>query len=351
MPSHRLHRLPNPLSVKTKVHVPRSPTASMSSWERDKLFLEVHIQNLTQSPLWFEKIQLEPVDGWKVDDGNFRSSPNVSGKSQNPKPLTIFSGSVSGHATTGHPTIHLHNDTEDFGELESAVYPCTWCNCSPWSLGHILEIIYGRTRQTLNFCKFTYKKAHRNSQLTLLKVLSRRIPLLTAPLLQKQCPRPSALPPHLQKSALPPSRSRSPSVASQPQFPNRVSTPPLPPIPQRPASPFKRATVPSPLPSRPLSPGHGPEHALVSGAHRFGLTPPPPSNPGNLIVQTLKLMYLSQIGQPIRQYAQKSSSFLRLSLAVSANVHAERGQADGQPKRSRSSSLPFNTQCLWIGRR
>lgn len=81
--------------MKTKVHVPRSPTASMSSWERDKLFLEVHIQNLTQSPLWFEKIQLEPVDGWKVDDGNFLSSPNVSGKSQNPKPLIIFSGSIA----------------------------------------------------------------------------------------------------------------------------------------------------------------------------------------------------------------------------------------------------------------
>ncbi len=197
----------------------------MSSWERDKLFLEVHIQNLTQSPLWFEKIQLEPVDGWKVDDGNFRSSPNVSGKSQNPKPLTIFSGSVAVMQPQDIRQYIYIMTPRTSAELESAVYPCTWCNCSPWSLGHILEIIYGRTRQTLNFCKFTYKKAHRNSQLTLLKVLSRRIPLLTAPLLQSSVPAPSALPPHLQKSALPPSRSRSPSVASQPQFPNRVSTP------------------------------------------------------------------------------------------------------------------------------
>lgn len=178
-----------------------------------------------------------------------------------------------------------------------------------------------------------------------MKVLSRRIPLLTAPLLQSSVPAPSALPPHLQKSALPPSRSRSPSVASQPQFPNRVSTPPLPPIPQRPASPFKRATVPSPLPSRPLSPGHGPEHALVSGAHRFGLTPPPPSNPefNRADIEIDVLVTDRPADSTVRAEEQ---FFLRLSLAVSANVHAERGQADGQPKRSRILKLAFQHTVL-----
>lgn len=53
----------NPLSVKTKVHAPRSPTALLSATEREKIFLEVHIQNLTQEPMWFERVGLEAVDG------------------------------------------------------------------------------------------------------------------------------------------------------------------------------------------------------------------------------------------------------------------------------------------------
>jgi hypothetical protein len=60
----------NPFSVKTKVHTPKSPTALMSRTEREKVFLEVHIQNLTQEPMRFERLHLEPVDGWTALDGN-----------------------------------------------------------------------------------------------------------------------------------------------------------------------------------------------------------------------------------------------------------------------------------------
>ena len=60
----------NPLSVKTKIYVPRSPSALFSSEERDKVFLEVHIQNMTQESLWFERMRLECVDGWQADDAN-----------------------------------------------------------------------------------------------------------------------------------------------------------------------------------------------------------------------------------------------------------------------------------------
>lgn len=60
----------NPLSVKTKVHVPRSPSAQLSAKERTKVFLEVHIQNLTPEPMWFERIVLEPALGWDVQDVN-----------------------------------------------------------------------------------------------------------------------------------------------------------------------------------------------------------------------------------------------------------------------------------------
>jgi trafficking protein particle complex subunit 13 len=60
----------NPLSVKTKVHVPRSPSALLSTEERSKVFLEVHIQNLTSDPMWFERIVFEPAPVWHVQDAN-----------------------------------------------------------------------------------------------------------------------------------------------------------------------------------------------------------------------------------------------------------------------------------------
>lgn len=56
--------------MKTKVHVPRSPSALVSQTERDKVFLEVHIQNLTQDALWFQRIAFECAEGWNVLDTN-----------------------------------------------------------------------------------------------------------------------------------------------------------------------------------------------------------------------------------------------------------------------------------------
>lgn len=63
-------KVTNPLSVKTKVHLPRSPSALLSRSEREKVFLEVHIQNLTQDALWFQRIGFECADGWNVEDIN-----------------------------------------------------------------------------------------------------------------------------------------------------------------------------------------------------------------------------------------------------------------------------------------
>ncbi|KAH7341393.1 hypothetical protein B0J17DRAFT_714577 [Rhizoctonia solani] len=58
----------NPLSVRTKVHTPRSPSALLNKIERNKVFLEVHVQNLTAKPLYFEKIQFECAEGWVLAD-------------------------------------------------------------------------------------------------------------------------------------------------------------------------------------------------------------------------------------------------------------------------------------------
>lgn len=60
----------NPLSVKTKVHVPRAPTALHSLEEREKVFLEVHIQNLTPDAMWLQRMRFEAVEGWSVQDAN-----------------------------------------------------------------------------------------------------------------------------------------------------------------------------------------------------------------------------------------------------------------------------------------
>lgn len=69
----------NPLSVKTKVHLPRSPSALLSRSEREKVFLEVHIQNLTQDGLWFQRIGFECADGWNVEDINTTTSDSEVG--------------------------------------------------------------------------------------------------------------------------------------------------------------------------------------------------------------------------------------------------------------------------------
>lgn len=79
----------NPLSVKTKVHVPRSPTALLSPAEREKVFLEVHIQNLTPDAMWLQRMRFEAVDGWQAEDANKSLAAGSKGDE------TIFSGPMA----------------------------------------------------------------------------------------------------------------------------------------------------------------------------------------------------------------------------------------------------------------
>ncbi|EUC56958.1 DUF974 family protein [Rhizoctonia solani AG-3 Rhs1AP] len=74
----------NPLSVRTKVHIPRSPSALLNRTERNKVFLEVHVQNLNAKPLYFEKIQFECAEGWVLADStpkNLRDSESKANES------------------------------------------------------------------------------------------------------------------------------------------------------------------------------------------------------------------------------------------------------------------------------
>lgn len=56
--------------MKTKVHVPRAPTALLAPPEREKVFLEVHIQNLTPDAMCLQRMRFEAVDGWALQDVN-----------------------------------------------------------------------------------------------------------------------------------------------------------------------------------------------------------------------------------------------------------------------------------------
>lgn len=58
----------------------------MISSEREKIFLEVHIQNLTQDTMWFERMEFECAEGWSVVDAN---------TTDDDKDRRLFSGSMA----------------------------------------------------------------------------------------------------------------------------------------------------------------------------------------------------------------------------------------------------------------
>ncbi|KAA1474838.1 DUF974-domain-containing protein [Dentipellis sp. KUC8613] len=217
----------NPLSVKTKVHTPRSPSALLDRTEREKVFLEVHIQNLTQDPMWFERVVLDPAQGWQAEDANvIQAASNTDGKGDS---FSLFSGSMA---------MMQPQDTRQYLYILSATsIPSFPVHHAP---GSVLPL--GRL-------DISWRSQLGEPGRLLTSMLSRRIPLL--PATQVQAPRQpaSALPLHLQRSA---------TVAAAPAShhsrpPSRSSTPPIGPVPYRPGSPF-RNRPPSVPPARPQSP-------------------------------------------------------------------------------------------------
>lgn len=75
--------------MKTKVHSAKSPSAQFSPTEREKIFLEVHIQNLTQDTIYFERMRLECTDEWETIDGNVLPGPDGNGQA------SIFFGNMA----------------------------------------------------------------------------------------------------------------------------------------------------------------------------------------------------------------------------------------------------------------
>ncbi|KAF8184975.1 hypothetical protein K438DRAFT_1064877 [Mycena galopus ATCC 62051] len=209
----------NPLSVKTKVHAPRSFTALMSSVEREKVFLEVHIQNLTTETMWFERMRFECADEWDVADGNLIDVEREDSES-------IFSGSTA---------LMQPQDMRQYiyilSRKSATLAPIVYAPGSVIPLGRL---------------DISWRSSYGEPGRLLTSMLSRRIPLVTAPA-QKPV---SALPPYLQQRNATISAGAAPRSQS-PQLPG--SRPGSPTVPQRPGSPF-RNRPPSTVVGRPQTP-------------------------------------------------------------------------------------------------
>ncbi|KAI9509963.1 DUF974-domain-containing protein [Russula earlei] len=250
----------NPLSVKTKVHLPRSPSALLSTEERSKVFLEVHIQNLTSEPMWFEHMIIEPAPGWHVQDANVLSDSQGS----------LFSGAMA---------MFQPQDTRQY------IYILNEVNPSAIPVQHAPGTVLALGRLDIS-----WRSSFGEPGRLLTSMLSRRIPLSPnsppARTPQQQHPHQpaSALPLHLQRSAT------AAGYSSQP--PSRPNTPPIGPAPHphRSSSPFRNRPMSVP-PPRPQSPG-------MSTAH-FGSSAVAVDDPINvdLVVRSIPRGEI-QIGKP-----------------------------------------------------
>jgi trafficking protein particle complex subunit 13 len=114
----------NPLSVKTKVHTPRSPSALLSATEGEKVFLEVHIQNLTPENMWFERMHFECVEGWQAQDINGLDSDekeNISAASiavMRPQDMRQYIYVLSPKTIPSFPITHSPGSIVPLGRLD-----------------------------------------------------------------------------------------------------------------------------------------------------------------------------------------------------------------------------------------
>ncbi|CAE6479441.1 unnamed protein product [Rhizoctonia solani] len=171
----------NPLSVRTKVHIPRSPSALLNRNERNKVFLEVHVQNLTTKPLYFEKIQFECAEGWVLADANPKSVSN--------------SGSESDSGSKKNETSLRPQDTRQYLYILVATPAATPSFPIPYPPGTIIAL--GRL-------DMSWRSSFGEPGRLLTSMLSRKIPLPPAPQ-----PAP-AIPPHLQQQRQQTGRPGSP---------------------------------------------------------------------------------------------------------------------------------------------
>ncbi|KAF7322658.1 hypothetical protein HMN09_00044400 [Mycena chlorophos] len=194
----------NPLSVKTKVHVPRAPSALLSRTEREKIFLEVHIQNLTTESLWFERMRFEAAEGWDALDANVIDVDKEIQSDQDATENSIFSGSMS---------LMQPQDMRQYIYILSR--PPTVLTPPTNAPGSVIPL--GRL-------DISWRSSYGEPGRLLTSMLSRKIPLISPPMVQ---PAP-ALPPHLKRGSVAsgPNRPHSPQMSmSRPDSPSRPGSP------------------------------------------------------------------------------------------------------------------------------
>ncbi|TCD65368.1 hypothetical protein EIP91_002766 [Steccherinum ochraceum] len=210
----------NPLSVKTKVHTPRSPSALLSSWEREKVFLELHVQNLTQDSMWLSKVEFECADAWTPED--------VNGSKDG---VTIFSGSMA----LMQPQ-----------DLRQYVYALI-----PKAIPKFPAAPIPGASIPLGKLSLEWRSSFGEPGRLTTSMLHRKIPP-AEPLLQQQQQQP-AIPQVRHPSAVPPYLQRSNTIGGVPQRAQspqqRAMSPPLSagatPAPYRPGSPFRNRSTPT----------------------------------------------------------------------------------------------------------
>ncbi|KAG6329548.1 hypothetical protein ID866_9543 [Astraeus odoratus] len=207
----------NPLSVKTKVNTPRAPSALLDPLEREKVFLEVHIQNATQEPMWFERIVFECADGWTAADMNqiYDADPDQD--------MQLMSGSAD--------LMYPNAVRQYIYVLSPTTIPTFPLPPQPGS-----TIPLGRL-------DISWRTQFGEPGRLVTSMLSRRIPAPPPPPSVVQQPA-SAIPPYLQRGRTPTSSPRT-TTSQLPQ--SRPSSP----SPHRPGSPFPNR--PGPI-ARPQSP-------------------------------------------------------------------------------------------------
>ncbi|CEL55781.1 UPF0533 protein [Rhizoctonia solani AG-1 IB] len=171
----------NPLSVRTKVHIPRSPSALLNRNERNKVFLEVHVQNLTVKPLYFEKIQFECAEGWVLADATPKAISNTE--------------SESSPGSKTNETSLRSQDTRQYLYILTPTPAATPSFPISYPPGTIIAL--GRL-------DMSWRSSFGEPGRLLTSMLSRKIPLPPAPQ-----PAP-AIPPHLQQQRQQPGRPGSP---------------------------------------------------------------------------------------------------------------------------------------------
>lgn len=68
-----------PFAIKTKTHLPTSPSVQLTAFERERVYLEVHVQNVTGEPIRFDRIALVPVPQLEIVDAQAETTTVMPG--------------------------------------------------------------------------------------------------------------------------------------------------------------------------------------------------------------------------------------------------------------------------------